>query len=134
MKRLTTRGLRFDRRQADHFVFRISYFAREAGGATGFSPGFRGAVGRGSARAGASRPLRPKRLNPQMNRRDLARSKLWCGQRQDVSPGCVWKTGTWSNLFVGNRSVSVWFMRGGEANREHRLHPFGYIVYTLPWV
>src|SRR5580693_2271799 len=27
-----------------------------------------------------------------MNRRDLTRSKLWCGQRQDVSPGCVWKT------------------------------------------
>jgi hypothetical protein len=40
-------------------------------------------------------------LNPQMNRRDLTRSKLWCGQRQDVRPGCVWKTRTWSNLFVG---------------------------------
>src|SRR6202030_2049722 len=51
-----------------------------------------GAVGRGSVRAGASRPLRPKRLNPQMNRRDLTRSKLWCGQRQDVRPGCIWKT------------------------------------------
>jgi hypothetical protein len=51
-----------------------------------------GAVGRGSARAGASRPLQPKRLNPPMNRRDLTRSKLWCGQRQDVRPGCVWKT------------------------------------------
>src|ERR1700719_931700 len=51
-----------------------------------------GAVGRGSARAGVSRPLRPKRLNPQMNPRDLTPSKLWCGQRQDVRPGCVWKT------------------------------------------
>jgi hypothetical protein len=36
------------------------------------------------ARAGASRPLRPRRLNPQMNGRDLTRSKLWCGQRQEV--------------------------------------------------
>jgi hypothetical protein len=47
---------------------------------------------RGRARLRPSRgfaPLRPKRLNPQMNRRDLTRSKLWCGQRQDVSPGCV---------------------------------------------
>jgi hypothetical protein len=86
-----------------------------------------GAVGRGSARAGASRPLRPKRLNPQMNRRDLTRSKLWCGQRQDVRPGCVWKTRglvqsvcrlLQSLQLVENRSVSVWFMRRGGANRE----------------
>jgi hypothetical protein len=33
-----------------------------------------------------------KTLEPQMNRRDLTPSKLWCGHRQDVRPGCLWKT------------------------------------------
>jgi len=67
-----------------------------------------------------------KRLNPQMNRRDLTRSKLWCARDRTCAPAAFGERGTWSNLFVGcyiaaasrNRSVSVWFMRCGEANRE----------------
>jgi len=87
-----------------------------------------GAVGRGSARAGASRPLRPKRLNPQMNRRDLSRRKLWRGQRRGCASAAFGERGTWSNLTClstvtiaatsRNRSFSVWLMRRGEANRE----------------
>jgi hypothetical protein len=60
-----------------------------------------------------------------MNRRDLTGSKLWCGQRQDVNPGCVWTTRDLVQSVCRllqfaaasrNRSVSVWFMRRGEAN------------------